>query len=74
MKGTFAVAATAALAGAASASAHRRHAHDLFHGLEKKDATCVPGCTTIYSTWYGEATRTSTTITTRTTLQVGIAR
>ncbi|KAK6842419.1 Cyclochlorotine biosynthesis protein O [Apiospora arundinis] len=59
MKGTYAVAATAALAGAASASAHRRHAHDVFHGLEKKDAnatTCVPECTTIYSTWYGEAT------------------
>ncbi|KAK8042313.1 glycoside hydrolase family 17 protein [Apiospora rasikravindrae] len=59
MKGSFAVAATAALAGAASASAHRRHAHEAFHGLEKKDAdngTCVPECTTIYSTWYGEAT------------------
>ncbi|KAK8089806.1 hypothetical protein PG997_004767 [Apiospora hydei] len=59
MKGTYAVAATAALAGAASAAAHRRHAHDAFHGLEKKDADngiCVPECTTIYSTWYGEAT------------------
>ena len=61
MKGTFAVAATAALAGAANASAHRRHAHEAFHGFDKKDTngTCVPECTTIYSTWYGEATRKS---------------
>ncbi|KAK8048837.1 glycoside hydrolase family 17 protein [Apiospora phragmitis] len=59
MKGTYAVAATAALAGAANASAHRRHAHEAFHGFDKKDTngTCVPECTTIYSTWYGEATR-----------------
>lgn len=57
MKATFAV---AALVGAASAgSIHHRHAHDAFHALEKKNydnATC--GCTTIYSTYYGEATRT----------------
>ncbi|KAI6093765.1 glycoside hydrolase family 17 protein [Hypoxylon rubiginosum] len=55
MKATFAV---AALVGAASAgSIHHRHAHDAFHALEKKNydnATC--GCTTIYSTYYGEAT------------------
>ncbi|XXG94620.1 hypothetical protein Hte_000877 [Hypoxylon texense] len=55
MKATFAV---AALAGAASAgSIHHRHAHDAFRALEKKNydnGTC--GCTTIYSTYYGEAT------------------
>ncbi|KAH8675976.1 glycoside hydrolase superfamily [Xylariales sp. PMI_506] len=62
MKATFAVAAAVAVAGGASASkVHHRHAHDLFQGLEKKSAaadngTCVPGCTTIWSTWYGEAT------------------
>ncbi|KAI1847320.1 hypothetical protein JX265_006440 [Neoarthrinium moseri] len=58
MKATFAVAAAAALVGGVSASnVHRRHVHDSFHGLEKKalsNDTC--GCTTIYSTYYGEAT------------------
>ncbi|KAI2629771.1 glycoside hydrolase family 17 protein [Hypoxylon sp. NC1633] len=58
MKATFAVAAAAALAGGVSAgSVHHRHAHEAFHALEKKsydNATC--GCTTIYSTYYGEAT------------------
>ncbi|KAE9381488.1 glycoside hydrolase family 17 protein, partial [Stipitochalara longipes BDJ] len=36
---------------------HRRHAHDIFHaerGLANE--TCVAGCTTIYTTIYGEAT------------------
>jgi hypothetical protein len=63
MKATFAVATAAAMVGAVSASnVHNRHVHDAFHGkLEKKayatdNSTC--GCTTIYSTWYGEATRT----------------
>ncbi|KAI1382149.1 glycoside hydrolase family 17 protein [Hypoxylon crocopeplum] len=58
MKATFAVAAAAALAGGVSAgSIHHRHAHDAFRALEKKgydNGTC--GCTTIYSTYYGEAT------------------
>ena len=61
MKAIIATAATAALAGIAGASVHHgRHAHDLFHGLDKKGdvggETC--SCTTIYSTYYGEATRT----------------
>ncbi|KAI1385108.1 glycoside hydrolase family 17 protein [Hypoxylon trugodes] len=60
MKATFAVAAVAALAGGVSAgSIHHRHAHDAHRALQKKsyesaNATC--GCTTIYSTYYGEAT------------------
>ncbi|KAI0141008.1 glycoside hydrolase family 17 protein [Hypoxylon sp. NC0597] len=60
MKATIAAAAVAALAGGVSAgSVHHRHAHahDAFRALEKKDynnGTC--GCTTIYSTYYGEAT------------------
>lgn len=65
MKATFAIAAAAALVGGASAaSVHNRHVHDIFHGkLEKKgyaaekNSTTECGCTTIYSTWYGEATR-----------------
>lgn len=63
MKSTFAVAAAAALAGTASASnLHGRHGHEIFHGhgLEKKDMfkndTEQCGCTTIYSTFYGEPT------------------
>ncbi|KAK9771378.1 putative Beta-glucosidase btgE [Seiridium cardinale] len=61
MKATFAVAAAAALVGGVSASSIKhRHVHDAFKGnLEKKgyatdNSTC--GCTTVYSTWYGEAT------------------
>jgi hypothetical protein len=60
MKASFAVAAAAAMVGGVSASVHNRHAHDIFHGLEKKghaeNATCVPACTTIYSVIYGEET------------------
>ncbi|KAI0003986.1 glycoside hydrolase family 17 protein [Xylariaceae sp. FL0662B] len=62
MKATYAVAAAAALAGAANAgSIHHRHAHGMFHALEKKDydnstCGCTTVCTTIYSTYYGEAT------------------
>ena len=62
MKATFAAATAAALAGtSAAASLHQRHGHDQFHALLKKNPTngteesC--GCTTIYSTWYGEPTR-----------------
>lgn len=53
MKGGFAVAAVAALASGASAINHR-HGHELFH---KRAETC--GCTTIYTTITGEATRMS---------------
>ncbi|KAH9909396.1 glycoside hydrolase family 17 protein [Xylariomycetidae sp. FL2044] len=58
MKSSVAVAAVAAVAGARASNNHHRHAHDIFH-LNQRGAdngTCVPGCTTIYSTWYGEAT------------------
>ncbi|KAI1336831.1 glycoside hydrolase family 17 protein [Xylariaceae sp. FL0016] len=54
MKATIAVAALAA--GASAGSIRHRHAHSNLH-LEKKEydnSTC--GCTTIYSTYYGEAT------------------
>ncbi|KAI1208849.1 glycoside hydrolase family 17 protein [Annulohypoxylon truncatum] len=58
MKATFAAAAVAALAGSAAAgSVHHRHAHahDQARAFAKRDnSTC--GCTTIYSTYYGEAT------------------
>ncbi|KAI1500101.1 glycoside hydrolase superfamily [Biscogniauxia marginata] len=53
MKASYAVAALTA--GASAGSVHHRHAH--LHGLEKKsvdNSTC--GCTTIYSTFYGEPT------------------
>ena len=53
MKATIAVAALAA--GASAGSVHHRH----FHGHAKKgyeaEETC--GCTTVYSTYYGEPTR-----------------
>lgn len=66
MKGTF-FAAAAAMAGAASASNHR-HAHQQFAkrgnaastGFPQPTATdgiCTPGCTTIWKTITGEATR-----------------
>ncbi|KAI0898297.1 glycoside hydrolase family 17 protein [Annulohypoxylon nitens] len=61
MKATFAAAAVAALAGGAAAgSVHHRHAHahDQARALKRDyptdNSTC--GCTTIYSTYYGEAT------------------
>lgn len=68
MKATFAIAAAAALVGGVNASnVHHRHLHEAAHAdLEKKEyaaaenTTC--GCTTIYSTWYGEATRKSTVV------------
>jgi hypothetical protein len=59
------LAVAAAMAAGVSAKSHghghdhRRHAHEIFHaerGLANE--TCVAGCTTIYSTIYGEATRT----------------
>ncbi|KAI2468035.1 glycoside hydrolase family 17 protein [Annulohypoxylon bovei var. microspora] len=60
MKATFAAAAVAALAGGVTAgSIHHRHAHahDQAHAFAKREydnSTC--GCSTIYSTYYGEAT------------------
>lgn len=57
MKATVAAAAAALLSGVSAVNVHRRHVHEGFH-LEKKgqsNDTC--GCTTIYSTYYGEATR-----------------
>jgi hypothetical protein len=57
--GIFAVAA--AMAAGVSAKGHH-HNHEAFHaerGL--KNETCVAGCTTIYTTIYGEATRTLNT-------------
>lgn len=57
------LAVAAAMAAGVSAKSHghghdhRRHAHEIFHaerGLANE--TCVAGCTTIYSTIYGEAT------------------
>lgn len=59
MKSTFAVAATAALAGSVTAAnLHHRHGHELLHGLEKKQAANSTdcGCTTIYSSYFGEPT------------------
>ena len=63
MKAGFLAVATAMAVGvSASGHAGRRHAHEAFHlarGLlttgPAPEATC--GCTTIYTTIYGEATR-----------------
>ena len=67
MKATF-FAATAAMAGAASAANHR-HAHQMFAKRGNVASTgfpvaptgtgevCLPGCTTIWKTITGEATR-----------------
>ncbi|KAI1804039.1 glycoside hydrolase family 17 protein [Daldinia bambusicola] len=58
MKATIAVAAAAALTGVNAGSVHHRHAraHDAFNALERKADNATCGCTTIYSTYYGEAT------------------
>ncbi|GAW15996.1 hypothetical protein ANO14919_054180 [Xylariales sp. No.14919] len=56
MKATLAVAALAA--GASAGSVHHRHNHGAAHAHAKKgyeaEETC--GCTTVYSTYYGEPT------------------
>ncbi|KAM5356219.1 hypothetical protein ACJ41O_002865 [Fusarium nematophilum] len=53
MKGGIAAAAVAAMAtGAHAAYPHHRRAHDLF----RRGEVCVPTCTTIWSTYYGEPT------------------
>ncbi|KAK4466607.1 exo-beta-1,3-glucanase [Cladorrhinum samala] len=60
MKATIVAAAAAVLAGGASAHGNHRHAHRAL--FEKRGAVkaerdvCVPSCTTIYSTIYGEPT------------------
>lgn len=43
----------AALLGSATASVHHGHAHDIFH-VAKRNDTCVPSCTTIYTTITGD--------------------
>ena len=58
MKATLAAATAALVGGTTAASLH--HRHEAFHGLMKKNppsnATEACGCTTIYSTYYGEPT------------------
>jgi hypothetical protein len=60
MKAAAVATAAAALVGGASA---HRNAHRHAHLFEKKGyatgETCVPGCTTIWKTVYGEPTRMS---------------
>lgn len=54
MKGGIAAAAVAAMVtGAHAAYPHHRRAHDLF----RRGEVCVPSCTTIWTTYYGEPTR-----------------
>ncbi|OAQ91610.1 glycoside hydrolase family 17 [Purpureocillium lilacinum] len=57
MKGVFAAAALAAMAGSVSA-AHHRHAHEALFAKRGNDTAdvCVPGCTTIWKTITGEPT------------------
>ncbi|KAI9172015.1 putative beta-glucosidase btgE [Paramyrothecium foliicola] len=50
------IAAVAALAGGASAHAHRRAHEALFRRGAHQESVCVPSCTTIYTTIYGEPT------------------
>lgn len=56
MKGGIAAAAVAAMAtGVQAAYPNHRHAHNLFkRGV---DEVCVPSCTTVWTTYYGEPTR-----------------
>lgn len=60
MKGGFAAAVLAALAGGVSA-AHHRHGHDNLFAKRGNETgeVCVPGCTTIWTTITGAPTRTS---------------
>ncbi|KAJ4008207.1 hypothetical protein NW752_010087 [Fusarium irregulare] len=54
MKGGIAAAAVAAMAtGAQAALPHHRRAHELFR---RGGEVCVPSCTTIWTTYYGEPT------------------
>ncbi|KAF6836854.1 beta-glucosidase btgE [Colletotrichum plurivorum] len=55
MKGSI-FAAAAAVVGGASAASHHRHAHGELFKRGAEASVCVPGCTTIYTTIYGEPT------------------
>jgi hypothetical protein len=61
MKASIAL-AVAALLSVSNASHEKRHGHMNFHEkrvdteLETASANASCGCTTIWSTWYGEAT------------------
>ncbi|KAF2970555.1 hypothetical protein GQX73_g3013 [Xylaria multiplex] len=54
MKATLAVAALAA--GASAGSVHHRHNHAALHAKKGYEAEDTCGCTTVYSTYYGEPT------------------
>jgi hypothetical protein len=65
MKASLFFLAVSALLSSAAAGVHeRRHAHENFHRLRRQDsvdsssANVSCGCTTIYTTYYGEASRT----------------
>ncbi|KAJ9157248.1 Glycoside hydrolase family 17 protein [Pleurostoma richardsiae] len=62
MKATLVTAAAAVLVGSVSAAGHHRHAHELFHAKRgfNDSETCVPACTTIYTTITGEIIWTPT--------------
>jgi hypothetical protein len=56
--GLLAVAAAMAAGVSAKGHKHARHNHEAFHAERgMANETCVAGCTTIYTTIYGEATR-----------------
>ncbi|KAI0442231.1 glycoside hydrolase family 17 protein [Xylaria telfairii] len=54
MKATLAVAALAA--GASAGSVHHRHNHAALHAKKGYEAEDTCGCTTVYSTYYGQPT------------------
>ncbi|KAI3328883.1 glycoside hydrolase family 17 protein [Xylariaceae sp. AK1471] len=54
MKGTFAIAALAA--GASAGSIHGRHNHAALHAKKGYETEETCGCTTVYSTYYGQPT------------------
>lgn len=58
MKATVMAAAAAALVGTASAANHRHDHRALFARGASEGETCVPGCTTIWTTITGAAGRT----------------
>ncbi|KAF9879092.1 hypothetical protein CkaCkLH20_03325 [Colletotrichum karsti] len=55
MKGSVFAAAAAAIGGA-SAAAHHRHAHGELFKRSAEGSVCLPSCTTIWTTVYGEPT------------------
>jgi hypothetical protein len=60
MKAGFVAAAAAALAGSASAAHRHMHGHEQLFANKRGTEMCVPSCTTIYTTIYGEPTSTIT--------------